>query len=306
DDATTDATVEMAMEASVDERVAEDAATGEDAAGEAGLEDEGVADAEVDAPTGPPVPVLPEIMGDCPDYAEGTITVMGLDVEVRRGAPSDVPGPLVITWHGTGGTGNQSIRQLTNPVEAAILAEGGMILAPNDDGEERVGRSPNGVWYESSDLQVADQLVACAVRDANIDPARIYVTGCSAGGLMAGAMTGLRSGYVAASYLDSGGLLFPAPFETAYTPSILTMHGGPDDIVIVSFQTLSLRIARQVAAAGGSAIDCNHLSGHCGAPSDLRMAGWDFVRVHRYGEPSPFPDGPDESFPEYCAVPDPE
>ncbi len=50
---------------------------------------------------------------------------------------------------------------------------------------------------------LVDQLVACAVRDHNVDPRRIYTTGCSAGGLFAAALGAARSRYIAAVAPDS-------------------------------------------------------------------------------------------------------
>jgi poly(3-hydroxybutyrate) depolymerase len=40
------------------------------------------------------------------------------------------------------------------------------------------------------DFKVADLIVVCGVKGHNIDPKRIYTTGCSAGGLHAGCTVG--------------------------------------------------------------------------------------------------------------------
>ncbi|MEM9068604.1 MAG: PHB depolymerase family esterase [Myxococcota bacterium] len=293
-------------DAGVDAGGGRDAGGGGDASGgsDTGSIDAATGDSaiEEDAGSGVPlVPTLPEVAGDCPDFTQDRIEVMGLPINVLGGGGTD-RGPLVITWHGTGGSGATSVAQLTGPVRDAILAEGGMILAPSDDGTERGGFSPNGVWYETSDLAVADQLVACAVRDRNIDPTRIYVTGCSAGGIMGAVMTVQRADYVAAAFLNSGGLLFRMPIRSDWAPSVLTMHGGAGDVVVVNFQSLSNTMTQAVSVAGGTAIDCNHLSGHCRAPNDLRASGWEFVSAQRYGEPSPFAAGPGPDFPDYCEL----
>ena len=45
--------------------------------------------------------------------------------------------------------------------------------------------SPSGTFvFCTGDFDIVDQLVACAVKNRNVDPHRIYSMGCSAGGLI--------------------------------------------------------------------------------------------------------------------------
>ena len=222
------------------------------------------------------------------------------------GTPGATPGPLLFVWHGTGGNGETGLRQLPSTVLDTVVAIGGLVVSPSDDGTEREGPSPNGVWYEGSDLEYADHIVACAVRDHNIDPARIYTTGCSAGGLMASAFALKRSSYIAAAAPNSGGIANPRELafqDPSRVPAIMAMHGGEDDTVIVNFGETSARLLDFVTAAQGFGVECNHQSGHCGASEALYEAAWEFFEAHPFGtKPSPYADGLPGDFPAYCEI----
>jgi predicted esterase len=253
-------------------------------------------------------PILPEVNGDCPDFISGTQTIMGLSTEVVAGAPGAVKGPLLFTWHGTGGNGRQALRQLPQSVQDDIVAQGGIIIAPSDNGQVRAGRDVTfvlGVWYDGADLNFADQIVACAVKEHNIDPRRIYVTGCSAGGLMAGVMSLERSDYVAAAAPNSGGLAtgqFRLENE-AHVPAVMSMYGGDSDTVVVNFGDTTRTLTEALKPKGSFVVECNHGMGHCGAPASLHEKAWEFMKAHPFGtKPSPYAAGLPGDFPEFCTI----
>ncbi len=257
---------------------------------------------------GSQAPLVPVPVGNptCPTFTTGEQIVMGLNTNILAGTPGATKGPLLFTWHGTGSSGNVALNfQLPSSVRNDIQAQGGIVIAPNSDGNVRVGPSPNGVWYETSDLAYADLIVACAVQNHNIDPRRIYVTGCSAGGLMAAAMAVKRSTYIAAAASDSGGLTNTfglALQDPTRVPAVMTMQGGPGDTVGVNFQTTSHTLLDFIKPLGFG-VDCNHASGHCGAPAALRQSAWEFMKAHPFGtRPSPYAGGLPASFPSYCAI----
>ena len=117
------------------------------------------------------------------------------------------------------------------------------------------------------DFELTDQLVACAVKNHNVDPRRIYTTGCSAGGLFATAMAAMRSNYVAAAAPNSGGFAgFPVAFQGAYTPPLMTMHGAAGvDVVVIDFSESSKTADGIFSGRGGFVINCDHGGRHCGA-----------------------------------------
>ena len=260
------------------------------------------------APPGEVDPIIPEIQGECPNFLSGSQRIMELQTEVAAGSPGATPGPLLFAWHGTGGTGSLGLLQVPASVKNDIMSQGGIVVAPTGGAPARSGQDVTfvlGVWYDGHDLDFADLIVACAVKNHNIDPRRIYTTGCSAGGLMAGTMALQRSSYVAAAAPNSGGVALPGgrPQDSARIPAIFAMHGGSGDNVIVNFQDTTNNLAAVLVPAGSFFVDCNHNSGHCGAPTSLHEAAWEFMKAHPFGtSPSPYAGGLPASFPSYCMV----
>ena len=117
-------------------------------------------------------------------------------------------------------------------------------------------------------------------------------------------MTYDRSSYLAASMPNSGGTVFPYTLEDpSHTPAVITAHGGPQDMVIVSFSEMSARLDNGIKALGGFVVDCNHGGGHCGSPGELREAQWQFAKDHPFGvTPEPYASGLPASFPAYCQI----
>jgi poly(3-hydroxybutyrate) depolymerase len=134
--------------------------------------------------------------------------------------------PMVFYWHGTGSSSGE-FTLMAGAVRSGVEAEGGVLVSfqGTTGGDALSGTSVFG----RSDLELVDQLAACAVRDHNIDPRRIFTTGCSAGGLFATNLAVLRSEYIAAAAPNSGGMTFPQQFQSDYTPTASSPppHPGP-------------------------------------------------------------------------------
>jgi predicted esterase len=251
--------------------------------------------------TGAGAPVLPAT-GDCPKFATGTATIGGLSgISLQVGAKKEGGGSLIFYWHGTGSTSAEVNGMVPAAVRNEILQNGGIIVSPQ--GSLRSGGDCSGTnTFSKDDFKVADLIAACAVRDHNIDPRRIYTTGCSAGGLQAGCMASLRAGYIAAAVPNSGGLVFPQAIQqSSAKPAIMTMHGGSSDVVVVTFSETSKTLDNQFKKAGSYVVNCNHGGGHCRAPAPLYTAGWEFMKSHPYGvTPEPYGATLPSSFPDYC------
>lgn len=249
-------------------------------------------------------PVLPAIAGDCPSFQTGTATIGGLSgISLQVGAKKAGGGTLLFYWHGTGSTSGEVNALLPQAVRKEILDNGGIIVSPQ--GSLGTGGDCSGTGiFSKDDFKVADLIAACAVRDHNIDPHRIYTTGCSAGGLQSGCMAELRASYIAAAVPNSGGVTFPNPIQQSpRIPAIMTMHGGSSDQVVVQFSQTSQTLDNQFKQAGGFVVNCNHGGGHCRAPAALYSAGWEFMKAHPYGvAPEPYGAGVPSTFPDYCKV----
>ena len=121
-------------------------------------------------------------------------------------------------------------------------------------------------------------LVACAVRDHNVDPRQIFTMGCSAGGLFAASMAALRSSYVAAAAPNSGGWVKTPTFQDSHKPALMTVHGAMGkDVVIVDFAERSAIADAAFKMQGSFVIDCDTGGSHC-AGSSLAGQAWEFFQ----------------------------
>jgi hypothetical protein len=267
-------------------------------AGAAGQPAGGVA---APAPKGSKDPVIPQVTGDCPTFDEGTITFMGLyGIIVQAGAkPPGPTAPMVFYWHGTALSASAYAFDL-GPILDGVISEGGVMVAFETS---TGGDLTSGTFiFGESDFALTDQLVACAVKNHNVDPRRIYATGCSAGGLFSAAMASMRSSYVAAAAPNSGGWTVPLQFDSENTPALMTVHGAPGvDVVAIDFSVSSETADDGFKTRGGFVINCNTGGGHCGG-SYLAGAMWDFFNAHPYGvDPHPWASLP-AGFPSECMI----
>ena len=256
-------------------------------------------------------PRIPQSREPCPTLQTGTTTVMGQAVSLWVGAPSAGPGPVLFYWHGTGGSASEAAVFMAPQIKD-VISQGG-IAASFDTSLQTGMNTGNGVWY-TGDFEMADEILACAVQQLNIDTRRIYTAGCSAGGLQVGAMLYERSSYIAAAMPNSGGTLFPGVFgfDSPHVPSLVTTHGASGtDVYVIDFSQTSAVEDRDVASHAGSSlppggyvIDCNHGGTHCAAPPDDIAAQWQFCQDHPFGvSPDPYAGGLPSAFPSYCRVP---
>jgi dienelactone hydrolase len=192
---------------------------------------------------------------------------------------------------------------MASAVADGVTSEGGIVVSFQSS-TGTGGDCSGTATFSMDDFKIADQIVACAIRDYNVDPHRIFVTGCSAGGLQSGCMATKRSSYIAAAAPNSGGIVVAQKFDDAsHVPALMTMHGGTQDQVIVSFAQTSKTLDTQFDNAGGFVINCNHGGGHCGAPAALYQSAWEFFKAHPFGvSPEPYESGIPSSYPSYCTI----
>ncbi|MET0389320.1 MAG: hypothetical protein ABW321_25325 [Polyangiales bacterium] len=251
-------------------------------------------------------PILPRPpKNECPELVTGDTQFLNIPFRIWRGEQSvpDGSAPLLVYWHGTGSSPSE-VETFLGPVLDEVLAAGGIVAAPA--ATSFIGDiTSTGTWY-TGDAEVIDELVACVVRQAKqIDVKQIYTAGCSSGGIQAAVFSNLRSGYVAASALNSGGQVAPFALDVPqHQPPTIAAHGAAGfDVVIVDFSETSRAYAQTVVANGGFATLCDHGGGHCGASPELVQAQWQFLKAHPFGvAPEPYADGLPGDFPDYCSV----
>jgi poly(3-hydroxybutyrate) depolymerase len=246
-------------------------------------------------------PIIPEVSGECPMFESGRFTMMGASVQFLAQKKAEAGGYLVFYWHGTG----------SSPLEGSMFAgmqditsKGGLVVG---FGSHAAGGDCSGTGTHSiGDFEVADQIVACGVKNFGIDPKRIYATGCSAGGLQSGCMGINRSNYMAGVVPNSGGATIGyGPLQDpTRLPATMTMHGRPGgDVVIVDFSQTSEGYDNYMLEKGASiVINCNHGGGHCGAGA-VQASAWQFMQDHPFGiRPSPYESGLPSGFHESCKI----
>jgi hypothetical protein len=256
---------------------------------------------------GDPGAFIPKRRGVCPTFASGMVTVRPTSSIARQArvwisdAAAKLDGPLVFYWYGTNGSPAQAEQALGRDSIAAILALGGMVVAPVHD-------PAAGVWpwflvsgAQDTDLQVADELLACAVETVGVDQRRIHSVGFSAGAIQTIQMSYRRSGYIASVVTFSGA---KAPGIPDQDPSnkfaALIFHGGANDQVVVSFQEGSQQYKTELAASGRFSLICDHGLGHR-IPPAAPTSAWPFLRDHPFGTtPSPYARTLPSSVPDYC------
>jgi poly(3-hydroxybutyrate) depolymerase len=232
----------------------------------------------------------------------GTVTVSGQSVSIWAGTKNATKAaPILFYWHGTGSTAAEAQGIMGTQINE-IVGEGGLVASFSTSTAQGTNTGDN-VWY-TGDFAMADQILACAVQQLNIDTRQIYTAGCSAGGLQAGTMVYSRASYLAAAMPNSGGVIFAFPTDDAsHVPALITTHGGSSDMVVLSFAMSSATEDNDIASKGGYVVDCNHGGGHCGAPAPDIAAQWQFCKDHPFGvSPNPYSGGLPSSFPSYCTI----
>jgi len=248
-------------------------------------------------------PRIPAKPASCPKIATGTVTVLGQQVQLWVGKKvAGKKGPILFYWHGTGSTSAEAQTALGTG-NSEILAQGG-VIASFTTTTKKGQNTGNNVWY-TGDFEMADQILACAIEQQDVDPHRVYTGGCSAGGLQASAMVYGRSSYLAAAMPNSGGTIFKYTLEDSkHVPAVIATHGAAGkDVVVIDFSTTTTTMVKDLAAKGGFAVQCDHGGDHCRSPTAVKNAQWEFLKAHPFGvTPEPYASALPASFPSYCKI----
>jgi predicted peptidase len=173
---------------------------------------------------------------------------------------SNVALPLIIFLHGAGERGDNNVQQLKHGAgdlasDAVQSKQACFVIAPQCAENEK--------WVDHDwDVQVVEQpvtiskhlfavfeLIDVAVKEHNIDPARIYLTGLSMGGYGTWDAVARRPKFFAAAVPICGGADVKTASQLLDTP-IWNFHGAADSVVPVE---LSQVIIDAIKKAGGEA-----------------------------------------------------
>ncbi|MEC9388726.1 MAG: hypothetical protein VX944_01505 [Myxococcota bacterium] len=251
--------------------------------------------------------------GACPAMNEtGTDTFSsgGRDRTVTMVVPSDVSSgmPLVYFFHGL-------LDPRSIPIPTSYMANGlrlqaladelGVVFAlPQAGTMTRMGFQFY-LWdledSASADIQLYDDLRACAHQELGVDLRRVHAIGNSGGALFTTVLVGSRADTLASIVELSGGsdidmLTFDEPLSAYRTPAVavpsLLVTGGATDqwpgggMTLIDFDSSTKGLAGQLSEDGHYVVLCEHQLGHTVPPNGMTAAEvW--VSSHAFGEPSP-------------------
>ena len=150
------------------------------------------------------------------------------------------PMPLVIALHGGGGTGSRMEKLTKDGFNRLSDKEGFIVVYP--DGIEKHwndGRSVKAAGWRAHKENVDDvgfisAMIEHLVKEQNVDPERVYITGVSNGALMASRLACEKTEKIAAIALVAGTIA--EDFVSRCSPSrpipVLMMHGTKDPFVL--------------------------------------------------------------------------
>ncbi len=259
--------------------------------------------------TTPDAAFVPKPSGACPELVQGTISVApdgkARDVKLWISeAAKTLDGPVVFFWHGAGGSPDEAAYALSSDVIQKITDQGGIVAAAVHD--PGAGSLP---WYlsvggtDDADLRVMDEVLACAIEKVGVDLRRIHSVGFSAGAMNTAQVGFRRSGYIASVVTYSGAHIgSPNVQDESNLFPAMTFHGGPNDIVIIEFQTQTEAYVQLLKDTGHFSFICNHGKGHT-VPADARASAWQFLEDHPFGaSPEPYEKALPAGFPAYCSL----
>ena len=265
------------------------------------------------APMGDGKPILPMAPANCPKLTNGGVAqfprASGQNVPVTiyidpsaksKPAPG---GPLIIYWHATLSNPGEVMSGFGQANITAVTAAGGVVAAPATTACSGCTTTDDGYWFVEDDV-VADEIVACAVQQANIDITHIHTLGWSAGGLHTTHVAQARSNYIASFISYSGGLfVLPSTDQNPanHVAGILTYGDPGADVVILDFNAQSQSWYKQFQPMGWYSMMCHHPGGHEVdpqiAPLSLR-----FFKDHPFEvKPEPYASMIPSGYPSFCS-----
>ncbi len=179
-----------------------------------------------------------EVRPSCASLPRG-VTELTLDAggavhDVRIYVPETIssdPAPTVLDWHGLGSTGPE--QAAFSGYETLAETEGFIAVHPTGIDNGTGSNSWELAQFDTpdrDDLAFADALIDLLVADFCSDPARIYSTGMSNGGLFTSELVCNRSTRIAAAASVAGTTHAPTCEPERAVPYI-AFHGTADDVV---------------------------------------------------------------------------
>ncbi|MCC6897688.1 MAG: hypothetical protein IT377_01870 [Polyangiaceae bacterium] len=260
--------------------------------------------------------------GTCPTLAPGpnTLTSTGerkFVLVVPKDLKAGEKPPLIFLWHWLGGDAQDFVTK--GEIQAAVDSQRFIAVVPEKKGDLLFVWPVEIIQSQArvdEELKLFDDLLACVSQQFSVDPNCVSSAGVSAGALWTDQLAALRSEHLASFVSLSGGVggVIRAWGNPARKLPGLVLWGGPTDTCggLLSFNTLSATLEKELGADGHFFLECVHNCGHSEPP----MAGaagfskyqslWQFVMDHPYWLPkgqSPYLNsGLPKVMPEWCGI----
>jgi predicted esterase len=183
-----------------------------------------------------------------------------------------------------------------------VIAQGGVVASFTASTCLRCGLANDVVWYDEDDA-VTDQVVACSLQQAQVDPRRIHAIGFSSGALHSMHLALARSSYIASVVSYSGGVpagsLEPQD-PTNKVPSLLAYGREGVDNAFIDFNISSRDWYNRFASQGYYILLCDHQGGHA-IPEEVVPHALRFFLDHPYRvTPEPYRETIPPAYPSFC------
>jgi predicted esterase len=256
---------------------------------------------------------VPSVNGSCPKltangrytFRDGTGRSLSVQIYIavdarQKPAPG---GPLILYFHGIGSTPSEVVSAFTQASIDTVVAQGGVVASFESTvcvscllDDQQV------IWYEQ-DAPVVDQVVACALAQARVDPRRIHALGFSAGAMYTIYLALARADYLASVMSYSGGLSDQSIMSQDprnHVPALLSYGRMDLDVVVINFAAQSIAWYDQYHPLGYYSLMCDHGGSHMIAP-ELAPLGLRFFLDHPYRvSPEPYAASIPSVYPSYC------
>jgi hypothetical protein len=206
-------------------------------------------------------------------------------------------------WHGFGSEPSEVLTGFGQAAIDQVVERGGVVAAFTAKLCATCGVADDVGWYVEDD-PVSDQVVACAIAQAKIDPRHIHSLGFSAGALHSIHLALARSDYIASVVSYSGGSQDPAAQQeqdpSNHVAALLAYGRAGVDAVGIDFNLLAREWYDTVHPKGWYTLMCDHDGSHV-VPTDLAPHVYRFLLDHPYKvEPEPYAAAIPAEFPAYC------